>query len=117
MVRFIAVALPLCAATVSFAQHSHHRPEHMELHQRFYSNWMMPDHPTLSCCDNKDCAPAKAKQVNGEWYAKRDIDLNWRKIPPEKIEINRDSPDGRSHMCAPLVEGQTVYCFILGTGG
>lgn len=117
MWRDILAAVIAAHVTITPVQHQHPK-EHEDLHTKFYSTWMMPDNPAISCCSNKDCAPAQSKQVNGIWYGKRASDLNWRKIPNSKIEINRDSPDGQSHMCAPIVLGDTdtVYCFILGAG-
>ena len=39
-------------------------------------------------------------------------------IPPDKVERNRDNPDGRNHLCAPppnvLHPSNTVFCFALG---
>jgi hypothetical protein len=42
----------------------------------------------------------------------------WIPIPPHKVEQKRDSPDGRSHLCArPESNGQFyVFCFIRGSG-
>jgi hypothetical protein len=41
-------------------------------------------------------------------------------IPAEKIEHERDNPDGRNHVCAPpanhTYDGEEVYCFTLGGG-
>jgi hypothetical protein len=98
-----------------------HPPEHMELHKKFYSTWMMPDNRNVSCCDDRDCYPTEARLVNGQWEAKRREDGFWMKIPAQKVETERDNPDGRSHVCA-LQPSQwfpndvTVYCFIPGGG-
>ncbi len=115
MWRDIIAAVIAAQVTITPVQHQH-PPEHVELHEKFYSNWMMPDYPSISCCSNRDCAPAEAKIVNGTWYAKRDTDKKWRKVPDSKVEINRDSPDGRSHLCAPMSEPDGVFCFIPGSG-
>ena len=61
----VALVLLLGAA---FAQH---KPEHMELHHKFYSTWMMPDNRSVSCCHDEDCEPAEAHQVDGIWYARK----------------------------------------------
>lgn len=100
----------------AFAQsHTGHPSQDQAIHEQFYSNWMMPDHPTSSCCNDRDCAPvSQVRQTDdGRWQAKRESDGVWLTIPAEKIEWNRDSPDGRSHMCSM---GTTVFCFILGSG-
>jgi hypothetical protein len=99
----------------AFAQAHHHPPEHAELHESFYQNWMRPDQPTVSCCNKLDCAPAEARMVNGVWMARRDRDANWLRVPPEKIEQNRSSPDGRNHLCASW-SGGAVFCFVPGGG-
>jgi hypothetical protein len=39
----------------------------------------------------------------------------WIDVPPEKIEQNRDSPDGRNHLCASTEK--FVFCFVAGAGG
>jgi len=87
------------------------------LHEKFYSNWRMPDNPVLSCCNNADCYPTEIRYVEGKIYARRREDGKYILIPSQKVERNRDNPDGRNHICAPppaasLVD--TVYCFALG---
>lgn len=83
---------------------------------RFYQSWMQPDHPNVSCCSNQDCGPAASRLVNGHWQA-QEPEGSWVNIPDEKIEINRDSPDGRSHMCGrKLYSGFNVFCFARGGG-
>lgn len=80
---------------------------------------MRPDHPDLSCCGQYDCYPTEARNKHGVWFAKRREDGEWLRVPPQKIEHNRDSPDGRSHLCAPGPERVylvDVFCFIAGNG-
>lgn len=94
-----------------------HSPEEMALHEQFYSTWMMPDAPWASCCHNRDCHPAASRFVNGHWEARWADTEQWSPIPPNKVEQNRESPDGRSHMCGRQVgTGVTVYCFVRGGG-
>src|SRR5688572_23330780 len=90
--------LPLAAARLA-AQEHRHPPQHAEIHDKFYSNWMRPDMPTVSCCDQRDCAPAEARMQNGQWVARKYGETVWHRVPPEKVEINRSSPDGRNHLC------------------
>lgn len=92
-------------------------PHPRDIHARFYSSWMMPDNPTLSCCHDQDCSPAASKFEHGRWLARRSDAEPWIPIPEAKIERNRDSPDGRSHLCGrrSLTEF-TVFCFVRGSG-
>lgn len=98
------------------AQEHRHPPQDVAIHERFYRNWMMPDAPLTSCCHGEDCAPAASRLVGGKWQA-QDPGGAWVEIPPYKIEQNRDSPDGRSHLCGRKVwSGFAVFCFIRGGG-
>ena len=96
----------------------HHPPQDQALHERFYSTWRMPDNPAVSCCNNADCYPTDVKFMDGRIYAKRREDGKYILIPQQKVEHNRDNPDGRNHLCAPPPSGfsppDTVYCFALG---
>jgi hypothetical protein len=97
----------------------HHPPEDIPIHEKFYSNWMMPDRPTTSCCNNQDCYPTEVRFRDGFWEAKRREDGAYVRIPWQKIEQNRDNPDGRSHVCMPPPvshRDDVVYCFTLGAG-
>jgi hypothetical protein len=95
-----------------------HPPQDQPLHEKFYSTWRMPDNPSASCCNDADCYPAEIKYVDGNIYAKRREDGKYIPIPPEKVERNRDNPDGRNHLCAPppnaFHSSDTVFCFALG---
>jgi hypothetical protein len=95
-----------------------HPPQDQELHEKFYSNWRMPDHPWMGCCNNADCYPTEIKYVDGSIYARRREDGKYILVPPEKVEQNRDNPDGRNHLCAPpphrYDSADTVFCFALG---
>jgi len=96
----------------------HHPPQDMALHEKFYSTWRMPDNPTLSCCNNADCYPTDIKYLDGNIYARRREDGKYILIPPQKVEHNRDNPDGQNHLCAPPPglsnSSDTVFCFALG---
>lgn len=109
---------------VAFAQEEHrgHKPEHMELHNQFYSTWMMPDNRAISCCHDEDCEPAEAHQENGVWYARKVSEAEsypeYIRIPENKVERDRDSPDGRSHICGRRYGfsngnmSMSVFCFL-----
>ena len=58
-----------------------------------------------------------------KWHlvALRREDGKWLKVPQAKVELNRDSPDGQSHLCAPPPETEHLYengviCFKEGGG-
>ena len=111
--------LVLCHVLVrsAAAQHSH-PPQDVQLHEKFYSTWFMPDEPTKSCCNKADCYPTEVKFQDGQWYAWRREDGHFIPIPAAKVERNRDNPDGRNHLCAPPpwanYPPNTVFCFSLG---
>ncbi len=76
---------------------------------------MRPDQPASSCCNRHDCDVAvDLKVINGVLWARKKGGGPLISIPPEKIELGRDSPDGQSHLCAI---GSTPLCFIAGAGG
>jgi hypothetical protein len=102
---------------ISGCAHAQERPGHT--HEgavgKFYQSWMMPDSPRTSCCHDQDCSPIASRLVNGEWEA--EVDGEWIRIPSHKIEQDRDSPDGRSHLCGrKFWSGFAVFCFIRGGG-
>jgi hypothetical protein len=101
------------------AQAHHHPPADIPIHEKFYSTWRMPDRPTSSCCNNRDCYPTEVRFRGGFWEAKRREDGVYVRIPWEKVEQHRDNPDGRSHVCMPppaSYRNDEVYCFSLGGG-
>jgi len=117
LVILLAVALAFAVVRAS-AQHQH-PPQDAPTHEKFYSTWMRPDNPKLSCCNQHDCYPTEARNEGSVWFAKRREDGNWLRVPPEKVEQNRDNPDGRSHLCAPRPEraySAEVFCFTVGSG-
>jgi hypothetical protein len=114
----VAVSTMFLVSTAA-AQHQH-PPQDEALHEKFYSSWYMPDNPAKSCCNKADCYPTEVKFVGGNVYARRREDGKYIPIPPQKVERNRDNPDGRSHVCAPppnsFYPPDTVFCFSLGGG-
>jgi hypothetical protein len=119
IVALAAVALAT-AVVASRAQHNH-PAEDVAIHEKFYASWMRPDNPLISCCSSEDCYPVAARFRDGNWQAMRREDGKWLTIPANKIERNRDSPDGRNHLCAPTPSREDwvesgVYCFSVGGG-
>ena len=113
----LAAAAALAALAYASAQeHRHADATYDGATAQFYESWMRPDMPNVSCCNKQDCAPASQvrRRPDGRWSVRRDSDGQWLDVPPEKVEHNRDSPDGRSHLCSI---GTTVLCFVVGTGG
>jgi hypothetical protein len=99
----------------------HHHADMSLSVDRFYSTWFMPDNPSKSCCNTNDCYPTEVEFRGGQWWAKRREDGEWLPIPAEKVERNRDNPDGQSHLCAPPPNSlnyapKEVFCFSLGGG-
>jgi hypothetical protein len=115
---YLAVGFMFVIST-AVAQHNH-PPQDEPLHERFYSGWYMPDNPSMSCCNKADCYPTEIRYVGSTIYARRREDGKFILIPPQKVERNRDNPDGRNHLCAPppnsLSPSDTVFCFSLGSG-
>jgi hypothetical protein len=112
------LAMPAHAQDAEDHAARHHPLQDMPLHEKFYSTWHMPDHPSTSCCNSADCYPTEIKYADGNIYAKRREAGKYIFIPPEKVERNRDNPDGRNHLCAPPPNfshsSDTVFCFALG---
>lgn len=115
------IALAALAATLALAaaqaQDIHHHAGKAPAVDRFYSTWMKPDRPNESCCNRTDCDEATVRIIDGAIWAKRKRDTLFRLVPAAKIEVNRDSPDGRNHLCAPNWNAHEVYCFVAGIGG
>ena len=115
-----AIALLVLFSVGAEAQeHKGHPSQDLPLHEKFYSTWHMPDDPTKSCCNMADCYPTEIRMVDSRIYARRREDAKWLPIPPQKVERNRDNPDGRNHLCAPPPTAtshppDTVFCFALG---
>lgn len=112
--------LTLLVALYGFAhaqEHTGHRPQDMAIHEQFYSTWMQPDNRSVSCCSGRDCQPAQYKFEFGHVFARHEGG-EWVQVPNQKIETERDSPDGRSHLCMHRNKlGQySIYCFIRGAG-
>jgi hypothetical protein len=114
----------ILAISSAIAQEHHHPPQDQAIHEWFYSTWMMPDNRTMSCCHKRDCSPAESRVEDGNWVARKvGGDGDWIAVPPEKIERDRESPDGRSHLCSRrawiykiLGDEHLVFCFIPGAG-
>lgn len=116
-VLVVALVLWMGVGAATAEQEHKHPPQDVPIHERFYSTWMMPDHRQTSCCDQKDCYPTEVKFEYGDWWALRREDRKFVRVPPEKIEQERDNPDGRNHVCmAPPARGDIVYCLSLGGG-
>lgn len=117
----LLAALFLILCTNALAQeHTGHPAADVELHNKFYSTWLVPNlgEPRVSsCCNQADCAPAETRRIDGHWEGRRRLDTDWIAIPERLIESNqgdpRESPDGQSHLC---VHGGRVLCAVLGSG-
>jgi hypothetical protein len=113
----ILAAVLLAVCIHSRAARSAEAHTHEGAAGRFYQTWMMPDAPRVSCCHNEDCAPAASRFVDGHWEARWKDEDEWVAIPAGKVEKERDTPDGRSHMCGRRgFGGFNVFCFVPGGG-
>jgi hypothetical protein len=70
----------LFPAARSSAQHQH-PPQDEPIHEKFYSTWMQPDKPNLSCCGQHDCYPTEARNEGGLWFAQRREDRSVASCP------------------------------------
>lgn len=123
----LGIAFGLLAAmfigNVKAEERHGHPARDMEIHRKFYNTWQQPQNRAVSCCHDEDCSPAESKFENGRWLARKvsEPDAEFTPVPPERIEQERDSPDGRSHLCGRRYGysgGElTIFCFAPGTGG
>jgi hypothetical protein len=121
--------------TIAFA-HEHKANETPEQARviEFLRSWKRPMGPysgvsprTMSCCYinglQQDCFAVKqVRIVDGAYEVFPDVEghleyARWYHVPPSIDEANqadpRESPDGRSYVC---IAGQSVICFVAGTG-
>lgn len=120
----VAVSSLVLAASSALAQQHQHPPQDQAIHERFYSTWMMPNNRAVPCCSSQDCSPAESRIEDGHWVARKiGGDGFWTVVPPARIEHDRESPDGRSHLCSRRIDwvsqlglGEVVLCFIPGAG-
>lgn len=116
IVVVVSLVVALLVASRAFAQ-EHRGHTHAGEVGKFYQSWMRPDNRSISCCHDKDCAPAQSKLVSGSWYARNSDAEEWVQVPSSRIEHDRDSPDGQSHLCKTGVTGSVyVYCFLPANG-
>jgi hypothetical protein len=115
-VGMIIVALLLLYPLANASAQEHHHPTETIYGPtaEFYRTWKRPDVPSSSCCNDRDCYATRIRHRGGKIQAVHRESGDWIDIPPEKIEINRDSPDGLSHMCAS--PAKFVFCFKEGGG-
>lgn len=113
------VLVIIAAVSLSTCAHAAPGHEHHSAAGRFYQTWQMPDAPHVSCCSDQDCGPAQSKFEGGHWWARWTDDEEWTRIPDAKVEHDRDTPDGRAHMCGrKSFSGDfVVFCFVTGAGG
>jgi hypothetical protein len=121
MLRFVVLLALLSSAAAAQERHAGHPPRDQAIHEKFYATWFMPDQPHKSCCNKADCYPTEVKIENGQVFAQRREDGKFIPIPANKVERNRDNPDGRNHVCMPPPTAKsyppdTVFCFSLGSG-
>lgn len=122
---FIVIGLLLSSVFGVRGQEHEHPPEHMPLHDRFYSTWMKPGARNESCCNKQDCFPTVVRIRGTFCEAYRPLGFGtgnvseWVKFDCQKLEENqpdgREAPDGQSHACLSRYS-DTVYCAVRGSG-
>src|SRR5215831_12419183 len=73
-----------------------------------YTHWTTKD--GVSCCHNKDCGPARTREVEGRLQVFHEG--QWLDVPRDAIRPY-EAPDGMAHVC--VFEGR-VLCFVGGMG-
>lgn len=116
IVAVIVLFIALLWSMAALAQHPQHGSDH------FYATWLRPEMRTqagqrqYSCCNERDCAPARFKNVGGAWFGQKLGTTRWQPIPDRLMEQNqpdpRESPDGQSHLCSTEWH---VFCAVLGS--
>lgn len=116
LIAIEAVVIALCALIGHAGAQEHRHPGETitGATAQFYETWKRPDMPDVSCCDKKDCYATPSRHRGGRIQALHRESGEWIDIPPDRVELNRDSPDGLSHLCASA--SQFVYCFKEGGG-
>lgn len=75
-----------------------------------YSDWTMPNNPTLSCCHDTDCRVTRA-YVGDDGFWRAYVRGEWISIPFAALLPTDKAGGGRSHICER--DGR-VYCFSPG---
>lgn len=115
VLAFLAILFWLGMCLGVIAQEHHHPTGPISgATGKFYETWKRPDMPEISCCNLLDCYATPSRHRGGRVQALHRESGDWIDIPPEKIELNRDSPDGLSHLCANAAK--FVFCFKEGGG-
>lgn len=112
----VVIALAVLASIVPAPAQEHRHPTETIAGAtgKFYETWKRPDMPDVSCCNLMDCYATPSRHHGGKVQALHRESGDWIDIPPNKIELNRDSPDGLSHLCATA--WKFVFCFKEGGG-
>ena len=83
-----------------------HGDGHADLHY-IYKHWHTPTNPGVSCCNDSDCRPTRAKQDElGNWLAWNGH--KWLPVPHRALMPPDIAGDGRSHICE---RQEFIYCF------
>lgn len=113
----LIAATLLCVPAQAMAEEDihHHEGQSAEV-DRFYSTWMKPENRNVSCCNKLDCYATEVKNVGGTWFARQRETGKFVAVPANKIEQERDSPDGRNHVCMSQFDPPMVHCLKIGGG-
>jgi hypothetical protein len=100
------------------AQEHHHPTETIYgATAKFYETWRMPSNRSMSCCSKQDCYATEAHIARGKWVARQRENGKWMEVPAERVEFDRDSPDGQNHVyCLRHAAGIRLLLHRAGAG-
>lgn len=117
MIRLAALLLAFLAAAPALARDDGRYANADPIRRAWFKSLK---HGGISCCDESDCRAVEYDVRGGKFWAHlvdERGDLGWREIPDDKVitdlDILRRNPTGSAVACWL---GQTVYCFVPGSG-
>jgi len=106
LVFAVAALAGLMISPAARSQSGSYGDGHAQQHH-IYRNWHTPTNPGVSCCNDGDCRPTRAKQDDsGNWLAWNGY--KWLRVPGRALLPPDIAGDGRSHICE---RQEFIYCF------
>lgn len=70
----------------------------------------------ISCCDESDCRPTRARMSDGGWWQAQTPSGQWVDVPAARVIMDKGHPSGAAVLCS--APSGHVYCFVPpGAGG